>query len=100
MRDLRPVVWRDGRLQSGILFPPHGTLSRRSLLNIQLCVSTSDTPLLCTSFAAELVSVAGLYRTFDAGLPAELAGKAVHIRLTEKTSDDPERLIIEVLRNN
>ena len=59
-----------------------------------------DARILCTSFAAELVSVAGLYRTFDAGLPAELAGKAVHVRLTEKAGDDPERLIIEVLRNN
>lgn len=31
MRDLRPGVWRDGRLQSGIFFPSHGKLYGRAV---------------------------------------------------------------------
>ncbi|MCK9285577.1 MAG: septum site-determining protein MinC [Rhodocyclaceae bacterium] len=35
----------------------------------------------CTCFAAELVSVAGVYRTFEQGLPPELDQKPVQVRL-------------------
>ncbi|MDB5906194.1 MAG: cell division protein FtsZ, partial [Massilia sp.] len=35
-----------------------------------------------TSMEAVLVSIAGVYRTFESSLPAELAQKPVQIRLT------------------
>lgn len=57
--------------------------------------------ILCTRFDAELVSIAGLYRTFDGGVPAELAGKAVQVRLVSESSGEAEgRLIVEALPAN
>jgi hypothetical protein len=47
----------------------------------------TDARIFCTRFDAQLVSVAGLYRTFDSGVPAELAGKAVQVRLAEKSGE-------------
>jgi hypothetical protein len=55
--------------------------------------------ILCTSFAAELVSVAGLYRTFDAGLPAGTGGQGGPRQADrESRAMNPERLIVEVLQ--
>lgn len=54
--------------------------------------------ILCTRFEAELVSIAGLYRTFETGVPVELAGKPVQVRLTRKPSEDTGRLIVEPLK--
>ena len=59
-----------------------------------------DARILCTRFDAELVSIAGLYRTFDAGVPAAMAGKPVQVRLTENTGDDPGRLLVEPLKTD
>lgn len=39
--------------------------------------------IFTTSLEAELVSIAGTYRTFEDGLPADLAGRPAHIRLEE-----------------
>ena len=39
------------------------------------------------SMEAELVSIAGVYRTFDDGLPKDLSGKAVQIRLRDERLD-------------
>ncbi len=39
--------------------------------------------ILTTSLEAELVSIAGTYRTFEDGLPADLAGRPAHILLEE-----------------
>jgi septum site-determining protein MinC len=36
---------------------------------------------------AELVSIAGVYRTFDEGWPKDLSGKAVQIRLRDEHLD-------------
>jgi septum site-determining protein MinC len=41
--------------------------------------------IFSTRFDAQLVSIAGLYRTFDSGVPTDLAGQTVQVRLTEKT---------------
>lgn len=41
--------------------------------------------IFTTSLEAELVSIAGTYRTFEDGLPADLAGRPAHIRLEEDT---------------
>lgn len=54
--------------------------------------------IFSTRFDAELVSVAGLYRTFDGGVPAELAGKPVQVRLSQPSGDDTGKLIVEALK--
>jgi len=54
--------------------------------------------IFCTRFDAELVSVAGLYRTFDGGVPIELADKPVQIRLSQTPAEEASILIVEALR--
>jgi septum site-determining protein MinC len=58
----------------------------------------SGARILCTRFDAELVSIAGLYRTFDGGVPPELAGKAVQIRLATKPGEEAGKLLVEPLK--
>lgn len=50
--------------------------------------------IFTTRLEAELVSVAGLYRTFEDGVPADLAGRPAQIRLS---GGDSPRLIVEPL---
>lgn len=57
----------------------------------------TDARILCTRFDAELVSVAGLYRTFDGGVPHALAGRPVQVRLAESVEPDANQLIVEAL---
>jgi septum site-determining protein MinC len=59
-----------------------------------------DARIFCTRFYAELVSVAGLYRTFDDGVSRELAGKPVQIRRSEQPGDAGNKLIVELLRTD
>lgn len=42
----------------------------------------ADARIFTTSMEAELISIAGVYRTFEKDLPAELANKPVQIRLS------------------
>jgi hypothetical protein len=44
--------------------------------------------------------VAGLYRTFDSGVPLEMAGKPVQVRLVEKPGEEAGRLIVEALQTD
>jgi septum site-determining protein MinC len=37
--------------------------------------------IVSTAMEAELVSIAGVYRTFDEGWPKDLSGKPVQVRL-------------------
>lgn len=53
--------------------------------------------IFCTHFDAELVSIAGLYRTFDDGMPEQLAGKPAQIRLLPGDDGQTDRLLIERL---
>jgi septum site-determining protein MinC len=39
--------------------------------------------IFSTRFEAELVSIAGVYRTFESGVPGDLAGKPAQVRLVE-----------------
>jgi septum site-determining protein MinC len=50
--------------------------------------------IFCTCFEPELISIAGIYRTTENPLPAELLGHAVQIALRD------EKLIIEPLKLN
>lgn len=43
--------------------------------------------IFTTSLEAELLSIAGIYRTFDSGLPTDLARQAVMVRLNEEGSN-------------
>lgn len=51
-----------------------------------------DARIFCTCLEPELISIAGIYRTTENPLPADVIGKSVQIRLVE------ERLMIEPLR--
>jgi septum site-determining protein MinC len=51
-----------------------------------------DARIFCTCLEPELISIAGIYRTTENPLPADVLGKAVQIRL------DEEKLMIEPLR--
>lgn len=59
--------------------------------------------ILTTVFAAELVSIAGIYRTFEDGVPAKLANKPVQVRLAQEpvvslSTGQKSRLEIDILR--
>ena len=58
----------------------------------------TDARIYTTSFEAELVSVAGVYRTFEQGLPDRLARKPAHIRLTANAQGERNALAIEPLQ--
>ncbi|MEX3556425.1 MAG: septum site-determining protein MinC [Burkholderia gladioli] len=51
-----------------------------------------DARIFCTCLKPELISIAGIYRTTENPLPAEVVGKSVQIRLED------EKLMIEPLR--
>ncbi|MGE5491189.1 MAG: septum site-determining protein MinC [Actinomycetota bacterium] len=51
--------------------------------------------ILTTRMEAELVSIAGLYRTFEDGVPAQLAGQPTQVRLTEE--GEKLKLVVEPL---
>ena len=53
--------------------------------------------IFTTSLEAELVSVAGIYRTFEAGVPADLARQPATISLTATSGEDEPRLTVAPL---
>ncbi len=56
--------------------------------------------IFTTRFEAELVSIAGVYRTFDTGVPDQLAGQPVQVQLSETPGETSSRLSIEALKTN
>ena len=54
----------------------------------------SKARIFTTRFEAELVSVAGVYRTFEGGVPADLASRPVQVRLGE----DGDKLLLAPLK--
>ncbi len=63
----------------------------------------AEARILTTVFAAELVSIAGIYRTFEDGVPAKLANQPVQVRLAaepvvSKSTGLKSRLEIDILR--
>lgn len=60
----------------------------------------TDARIFTTRFEAELVSIAGVYRTFESGVPAEISGKPVQISLPEDAGDESSRLLIAALPIN
>lgn len=58
---------------------------------------STEARIFTTRFEAELVSIAGVYRTFDAGIPDQLSGRPVQIQLSVSEEDTSSRLTIEAL---
>ena len=63
----------------------------------------SEARILTTVFAAELVSIAGIYRTFEDGVPVRLANQPVQVRLAQEPAVSTStglksRLEIDILR--
>ncbi len=67
----------------------YAPLRGRALAGVQ---GNHDARIFCTCLEPELVSIAGIYRTTENPLPADVLGKPVQIRL------DEEKLMIEPLR--
>lgn len=70
----------------------YGPLRGRAIAGAQ---GDSSAHIITTSLGAELVSIAGVFRTFERGLPETVAGKAAHIRLSG--TGDAAQLSIEAL---
>ena len=51
-----------------------------------------DARIFCTCLEPELISIAGIYRTAEQTLPADVLGKSAQVRLAD------EKLILEPLR--
>ena len=56
--------------------------------------------IFTTRFEAELVSIAGVYRTFEAGIPDALAGKPVQVQLGEASESGANPLLIKALKTD
>ena len=60
--------------------------------------------IFTTRFEAELVSIAGVYRTFETGIAKALAGQPVQVQLvesaTESAGEATSKLSIEALQTN
>ncbi|WP_042299979.1 septum site-determining protein MinC [Paraburkholderia kururiensis] len=67
----------------------YAPLRGRALAGVQ---GNHDARIFCTCLEPELISIAGIYRTTENPLPADVQGKPVQVRL------DEERLIFEPLR--
>lgn len=56
--------------------------------------------IFTTRFEAELVSIAGVYRTFEAGIPDALARKPVQVQLGDATEGGTSPLLIKALKTD
>ena len=73
----------EGLAASGALaLSPEGGGSRRTVLRAGAKGDTSAR-IFAASLEAELVSIAGVYRTSDTPLPADVQGKAAQVWLAE-----------------
>jgi len=57
----------------------------------------SEAMIFAQSMEPELISIAGVYRTSENALPADIWGKAAHVRL--KPSPEGEKLVIQALKS-
>ena len=61
---------------------------------------SAEARIFTTRFEAELVSIAGVYRTFEAGIPDQLAGQAVQVQLSGAPDDNASQLSIVTLKTD
>lgn len=71
----------------------YGPLRGRALAGAQ---GDTRARIIASNFGAELVSIAGVYRTFEQGLPKEVSGRAAMIRLNAAAGN--QTLNIEALQ--
>ncbi len=57
----------------------------------------SDARIFATCFEAELVSIAGVYRTFEQGIPAELASKPTQVSLAAEKNGERSNILVKPL---
>lgn len=57
----------------------------------------TDARIFTTRFEAELVSIAGIYRTFASGMPDGLGGRPVHVQLAPDADGKRTRLALSAL---
>jgi septum site-determining protein MinC len=72
-----------------------GPLAGRALAGAR---GDANARIVATCFGPELVAVAGIYRTFERGIPDNIAGRAVVVRM--KPSAKNQSIIIEPLQIN
>ncbi|MDR2926244.1 MAG: septum site-determining protein MinC [Azoarcus sp.] len=72
-----------------------GPLAGRALAGAR---GDANARIVATCFGPELVAVAGIYRTFERGVPESIAGRAVVVRM--KSSAKNQSIIIEPLQIN
>lgn len=72
-----------------------GPLAGRALAGAR---GDASARIIATCFGPELVAVAGVYRTFERGVPESIAGRAVVVRM--KSSAKNQSIIIEPLQIN
>ena len=78
-----------GKTTTSASFASALALRGRALAGVQ---GNHDARIFCTCLEPELISIAGIYRTTENPLPADVLGKPVQIWLEE------EKLMIEPLR--
>lgn len=57
----------------------------------------SDARIFATCFEAELVSIAGVYRTFEQGIAAELASKPTQVSLAAEKNGERSNILVKPL---
>ncbi|MCL2591083.1 MAG: septum site-determining protein MinC [Betaproteobacteria bacterium] len=72
-----------------------GSLAGRALAGAR---GDANARIIATCFGPELVAVAGIYRTFERGVPESIAGRAVVVRM--KSSAKNQSIVIEPLQIN
>jgi septum site-determining protein MinC len=72
-----------------------GPLAGRALAGAR---GDANARIIATCFGPELVAVAGIYRTFERGVPESIAGRAVVVRM--KSSAKNQSIVIEPLQIN
>jgi septum site-determining protein MinC len=72
-----------------------GPLAGRALAGAR---GDANARIIATCFGPELVAVAGIYRTFERGVPESIAGRAVVVRM--KSSARNQSIVIEPLQIN
>lgn len=73
----------------------YGPLRGRALAGAR---GDTSARIFSTNFGPELVSIAGVYRTFERGIPQAVAGRSAHVRLSG--SDNLHTLEITPLQND
>ena len=71
----------------------YGPLRGRALAGAQ---GNAAARIVSTNFGPEIVSIAGVYRTFEQGVPAAVAGRTAHVRLLAAGTE--QKLHIEPLQ--